>query len=202
MKNWFVLAFAILLMASFSFAQNVNVGGRAAFNFGTTWGDDTEDEPWGAGFTAGLGLKAKLTERVAIVPELAIDLRREHDKEDGVEATWTTWALDIPVLFRLNATPEFFFEAGPTFAFFLSSEIEVEDEIASLSVDLGNKDIDMLNTFEFGLAAGFGYSVLPNLDLGFRFNLALTSMIDATEYGLGDDVKNLRLQWAISYWFI
>lgn len=202
MKNWFVLAFAILLMASFSFAQNVNVGGRAAFNFGTTWGDDTEDEPWGAGFTAGIGVKSKFTERLSFAPELAIDLRREHDKENGVDVTWTTWALDIPVLFRLNATPKFFLEAGPTLAFFLSSEIEVENEIGSSSIDLGSKDIDMLNTFEFGLAAGFGYSVLPNLDLGFRFNLALTSMIDATEYGLGDDVKNLRLQWAISYWFI
>lgn len=171
MKKIILLAAAVLMAASASFAQ-FNLGGRAAINFGTVWGDNTEDVPWGFGFNAGLATKIGINDMFAVAPEVTIDLRRSSD----AVITWSTWAIDIPVLARINLMPALYFEVGPQFAIILSSEAEMDYILGTTTINYG--DADILNTFEIGLAAGAGYSITPNLDVNFRLALGFTSILD------------------------
>ena len=120
MKKIILLAAAVLMAASASFAQ-FNLGGRAAINFGTVWGDNTEDVPWGFGFNVGLATKIGINDMFAVAPEVTIDLRRSSD----AVITWSTWAIDIPVLARINLMPALYLEVGPQFAIICASFVEL-----------------------------------------------------------------------------
>ena len=194
--NKILMSFMVLAMlATTSFAQNV--GGHLALNFGTTIGEDNEDVPWGLGVNAGVAAKFTLIPMLDLAPEIDFEMRRASDDD----VTWTTMAINIPVLLRVNVMPQLFLEVGPTVAFLLSSEMETDvDELggATVSMDLGSDEIDVLETFELGLAAGAGFTVMPKLDLNFRVAMGLTSLVS-------DDVgeaKNLQLQLGGTYWFL
>lgn len=195
--NKILMSFMVLAMlATTSFAQNV--GGHLALNFGTTIGEDNEDVPWGLGVNAGVAAKFTLIPMLDLAPEIDFEMRRASDDD----ATWTTMAINIPVLLRVNVMPQLFLEVGPTVAFLLSSEMETDvtelGVVSTVSVDLGSDEIDVLETFELGLAAGAGFTVMPKLDLNFRVAMGLTSLVS-------DDVgeaKNLQLQLGGTYWFL
>lgn len=195
--NKILMSFMVLAMlATTSFAQNV--GGHLALNFGTTIGEDNEDVPWGLGVNAGVAAKFTLIPMLDLAPEIDFEMRRASDDD----ATWTTMAINIPVLLRVNVMPQLFLEVGPTVAFLLSSEMETEvterGVVATVSVDLGSDDIDVLETFELGLAAGAGFTVMPKLDLNFRVAMGLTSLV-SDDFG---EAKNLQLQLGGTYWFL
>lgn len=195
--NKILMSFMVLAMlATTSFAQNV--GGHLALNFGTTIGEDNEDVPWGLGVNAGVAAKFTLIPMLDLAPEIDFEMRRASDDD----ATWTTMAINIPVLLRVNVMPQLFLEVGPTVAFLLSSEMETEvtelGDVATVSMDLGSDEIDVLETFELGLAAGAGFTVMPKLDLNFRVAMGLTSLV-SDDFG---EAKNLQLQLGGTYWFL
>lgn len=198
MKKLFILVAVLLFAASSAFAQ-FNLGGHAAANFSSLYGDDTDDVPWGLGFNAGVAAKIGIAGIIAVAPEVDFDMRRQSDDD----ATWTTLALEIPILARINVLPILFIEAGPQIAFLLSSKQEVEFGGETVTTDYG--DLDMLNTFEFGLAAGVGFSVLPSLDVNFRSAFGLTSIVDGKDL-LGNDIdvdiKHIQFQVGATYWFM
>lgn len=193
--NKILMSFMVLAMlATTSFAQNV--GGHLALNFGTTIGEDNEDVPWGLGVNAGVAAKFTLIPMLDLAPEMDFELRRASDDD----ATWTTMAINIPVLLRVNVIPQLFLEVGPTVAFLLSSEMKAESDLdgASYTMDLGSDEIDALETFEFGLAAGVGFAVMPKLDLNFRVAMGLTSFV-SDDFA---EAKNLQLQLGGTFWFL
>ncbi|WP_163437963.1 porin family protein [Fibrobacter succinogenes] len=198
MKKLYLIVAAVLLATGLSFAQ-VHVGGHAAASFSTAWGDETDDVPWGFGFNAGAAAKIGLNDMISVVPEAGIALRRSSDDDQ----TWSTWAIEIPVLARINVMPQLYLEVGPQIAFLLSSEMEYDYGYATETIKYGDSKIDALNTFEFGLDAGVGYSVMQNLDVNFRFALGLTSILDSKKLGAESDqsVKNMQLQLGATYWF-
>ena len=197
MKKILLLVAVMLFAASSAFAQ-FSLGGRAAANFSTMWGDNTDDVPWGLGFNAGVATKISLG-LFAVAPEVDVGLRRQSDDE----ITWSTWAIEIPILARINVLPMLFIEAGPQLAFLLSSKEEVD--MGAMEVTYDFSDAKALNTFEFGVAAGVGFTVIPNLDLNFRSVIGFTSVIDSKKaFEGGDDsaVKNLQFQVGATYWFM
>ncbi|HPW93628.1 MAG TPA: porin family protein [Fibrobacteraceae bacterium] len=195
--NKILMSFMVLAMlATTSFAQNV--GGHLALNFGTTIGEYNEDVSWGLGVNAGVAAKFTLIPMLDLAPEIDFEMRRASDDD----VTWTTMAINIPVLLRVNVMPQLFLEVGPTVAFLLSSEMETEvtelGDVATVSMDLGSDEIDVLETFELGLAAGAGFTVMPKLDLNFRVAMGLTSLV-SDDFG---EAKNLQLQLGGTFWFL
>ena len=196
MKKLYLVLAAVLLATGLSFAQ-VNVGGHAAVNFSSLYGDDTDDIPWGLGFAAGIAAKAAITPMISVVPEVDIDLRRQSDDD----VSWSTWALEIPILARISPMPLLYVEVGPQLAFLLSSEQEQDYGAGSVTYNLGKAKV--LNTFEFGLAAGVGYTVIPNLDVNFRTAFGLTSIADGKKwFGEDKSIKNIQFQVGATYWFM
>jgi len=126
-----------------------------------------------------------------------VDWRRQKDDE----ITWNTWALELPVLARYNVLPQMYFEAGPRFALLLSSEMEQDLGSVVETTNFGKNDA--LNVFEFGIDVGIGCSVTPNLDLGIRYGVGLTSIIDGKKFESDDQAfRNMQIQVGGIYWFM
>lgn len=196
MKKILLLVAVMLFAASSAFAQ-FSLGGRAAANFGTIYGDDADDAPWGLGFAAGVSAKIGINPMIGIVPDLDLNLRRVADDK----MTWTVWALEVPVMVRFNATSQLFLEAGPMLSFLLSGKYDLDDDAGMEAADWGK----YLNTVEFGLSFGAGFSIMPKLDINARFNLGLTSELEEIDMGLAKvelDQKNMQFQVGATYWFM
>lgn len=187
---------AALVVTSAVFAQ-VNVGGRAAFNFGTIWGENTDNANWGAGFNAGVDVKYNVSPVLSLISGLELDYRRMSDEYDNgyynVEKAITFMYLDVPVLLRINASPTFFLDAGLTLGFNLSANQTREANGASKSQDISSE----VESFEFGLVGGLGFIIIPNLELNFRVAFGMTSMAKEV-----DNFKNMRFQAGVAYWFM
>ena len=190
-----ILAAALVVSAAFA-QSSVNVGGRAAFDYGSAWGDKSDVE-WGAGFNAGINLKVGINDALSFVPGLEIDLRRITSEDtyrgETLEQTLSMWYLDIPLALRINANPQFFIDAGLYLGINLSAEFTSEVKGQSASVDYG----DAMESIDIGILAGVGYNVMPNLDLNFRLALGLTEMVKD-----GKGSKNMRFQLGATYWFM
>ena len=187
---------AALVVTSAVFAQ-VNVGGRAAFNFGSVWGENTDNANWGAGFNAGVDVKYNVSPVLSLISGLELDYRRMSDEYDNgyytVEKAITFMYLDVPVLLRINASPTFFLDAGLTLGFNLSANQTREANGASKSQDISSE----VESFEFGLVGGLGFVIIPNLELNFRVAFGMTSMAKEV-----DNFKNMRFQVGAAYWFM
>lgn len=190
---------AALVVASAVFAE-VNVGGRAAVNFGTLWGASNDTE-WGVGFNAGVNLKVGINGMLSFVPGLEIDLRRVTGEEEyreyyssiTIEESLNMWYLDIPLALRVNVNPQFFIDGGIYVGFNLSTEMTAEVAGISRSEDVGEN----MESVDFGLIVGLGFNVVPNLDVNFRLALGFTEMAKDA-----DGSKNMRLQLGATYWFM
>ena len=187
---------AALVVTSAVFAQ-VNVGGRAAFNFGSVWGENTDNANWGAGFNAGVDVKYNVSPVLSLISGLELDYRRMSDEYDNgyytVEKAITFMYLDVPVLLRINASPTFFLDAGLTLGFNLSANQTREANGASKSQDISSE----VESFEFGLVGGLGFVIIPNLELNFRVAFGMTSMAKEV-----DNFKNMRFQLGLTFWFM
>lgn len=201
------LILAALVVTSAVFAQ-VNVGGRAAFNFGTFWGDDAENATWGAGFNAGVNAKIPINPMLSLVSGLEVDYRRISDEASDEymgrtqtdEMTLSMWYLELPVLLRINAAPQFFIDAGLSIAFNLADnqhmETTMEYQGRKQTTSSDSDFSEGVETVELGLVVGAGYAVNQNLDINLRFALGLTTV------GKGGDAKNMRFQAGVTYWFM
>ena len=180
-------------------SAQVQMGGHAAGNFSTLWGDGASEKeiPWSLGLTAGAAAKVAVNEKVSVVPELDVDWRRQKDDE----FTWNTWALELPVLARYNVLPQMYFEAGPRLALLLFSEMEQDFDNHVETTDFSK--IDALNRFEIGIDVGIGFSVTPLLDMSIRYGVGLTSIIDGKKFEADDQAfRNMQIQVGAIYWFM
>jgi len=180
-------------------SAQVQMGGHAAVNFSTLWGDGASEKeiPWSLGLTAGAAAKVAVNEKINIVPELDVDWRRQKNDE----YTWNTWAIELPVLARYNVMSQMYFEAGPRFALLLSSELE--QDLDNYVETTNFSKIDALNLFEFGIDVGIGYSVTPVFDMSIRYGVGLTSIIDGKKFEAEDQAfKNMQIQVGGTYWFM
>ena len=190
-----ILAAAVAVSAVFA-QSPVNVGGHAALDFGSAWGDKSEVD-MGVGFNAGVQLKVGINDMLSFVPGLEIDLRRMTSEETvygtKVDETLSLWYLDVPLALRINANPQLFIDVGAYLGVNLSANMTMEAEGQSIDQDVG----DSMESIDIGLIAGVGYNVMPNLDVNFRLALGLTEMVKEAKGS-----KNMRFQLGATYWFM
>ena len=210
MKRLF-LTLALVFGLVATAAAQVNVGGRLGATMSTFRGDDADDAPWGVGFNAGVAAKYGVNQMISVAPELGIDFRRVAEDE----ATFSAWVLQSPVMVRVNVMPQLYLEAGPSLGFILSSDYDYdaptveegeENIFAEATAAMTGPLFDETNTFEFGLAFGVGYTVIPNLDVNFRFVMGLTDLFDDVEipfFGTYEiDVQHMQISLGATYWFM
>lgn len=201
MKRTFakILSIAGLAFATAGFAQegaapksrDAGLGIRAAFDIGTMYGFDEEDDnvdgnPFGIGFEAGIAGRVELVENLYFAPEanfayISTKQKYEASGEDN-DRKYTSMELQIPLLLRGEIMDRFYFTGGPQLNLCLSSKVEQD----YTSLDLGDdltfgtpdefKDDFEQGSFSFGIAAGAGVKIIDGLYFDFRFYMGLSQL--------------------------
>lgn len=199
-----VLAFGFLFVSYFTNAQDVKFGIKAGLNVTTLIGNN-EDLMSKVGFQAGAFAEIKISEKLAIQPELLYSTQGATFKSINVNVGGVDYSVDgkfdfaylnIPVMLKYYVAKNFSLEAGPQIGFLTSAKLVVEVQGTSTEQDFKSN----LESIDFGLNLGAGYDFTKQVSAGFRYNLGLANIAKAQP---GDDskVRNSVVSISLGYKF-
>ena len=194
MKKVFVLIAAAIV--SMSAMAQVQFGAKVGVDATNFWGKDI---PHGMqlNYQAGLVMEYKFSPTFAIAPEAVFAAQGgKFDAAEyfvgtnsGVDATYHTNYINVPVMLKFYTSPAFSIDFGPQVGFNVYSKYSIDDMKA---VDLkdGTKGVD------FGLGLGGTYNLTDKAFVQARYTMGLTNVFE------GDgDCKNGNVQVAFGMKF-
>ncbi len=198
-----LIAAAIVCMSA---SAQVQFGAKAGFDLTHFWG---EDAPHGLqpNYQVGLMMEYKFNPHFAIAPEVVF--AAQGGKETGkidveeipgiVEAkgTFHTNYINVPVMLKFYATPEFSIDFGPQVGFNVYSKMTASGKVSGIEAKQTIDLKDITKTVDFGLGLGATYNLTDNAFVQARYTLGLTNVFD------GDDAeaKNGNVQIAFGMKF-
>ena len=190
-KALVLIAAAIVCMSA---CAQVQFGAKVGVDATHFWGKDTE-HGMKIGYQFGALMEYKFNPHFAIAPEVVFASQggkfkiyeAENKKADN---TFTTNYINVPVMFKWYATPNFSLDLGPQVGFNVYSKYKVGD--------LDAEDIkDMTKSVDFGVGLGGTYNLTDNAFIQARYTMGLT---DAFKGEL-NEAKNGNIQLAFGMKF-
>jgi len=160
-------------------AQDMKFGAKAGINMSNYTGDSDYDSK--IGFQVGVFGEFKVTEKFAVQPELLFSNLGAKDSDASLNANYIV----IPVMGKYYVADKFSLEAGPQIGFLMSAKYDGDDVK------------DFYKSIDFGLNLGAGYDVAENINIGLRYSLGLSNVVDVD--GIDDKTSNIAL--AVGYKF-
>jgi hypothetical protein len=212
MKKFFVMIAAAIVCMSAS--AQVEFGAKVGFDMTNYWGKDVE-HGMKPGYQAGLMMEYKFTDRFAIAPEVVFAAQGGKSKAisldfDGrqinvgtADIKFTANYINVPVMLKFYATPEFSIDFGPQVGFNVYNKFSAKGLDESFDIKEYTKPVD------FGLGLGATYNLTDNAFIQARYTLGLTNAYkdnglveDYLEGLFGDnDAKNSNIQIAFGMKF-
>ncbi len=199
-----MLSFAFI---SFTKAQTLSpsVGIKGGLNFTNLYTEDVDDNNVLSSFNAGLYANLPLAPSVSIQPEINFSRKGSELVYDNAFASGTTKLklnyLEIPVLLKLNVTPNFNIHFGPYAAYLLDGKATNESSNSSFNFE-ENINNDDLNKWDYGLSGGIGFD-FASTSLGIRYNYGLQTIGKERSFGGNTytfpDSKNSALSLYIGF---
>ena len=192
MKKALVLIAAAIVCMSAS--AQVQFGAKVGVDATHFWGKDTE-HGMKIGYQFGALMEYKFNPNFAIAPEVVFASQggkfKIYEAENKkVDNTFTINYINVPVMFKWYATPNFSFDLGPQVGFNVYSKYKVGD--------LDAEDIkDMTKSVDFGVGLGGTYNLTDNAFIQARYTMGLT---DAFKGEL-NEAKNGNIQLAFGMKF-
>ena len=192
MKKSFVLIAAAIV--SMSAMAQVQFGAKVGVDATHFWGKDTE-HGMKIGYQFGALIEYKFNPNFAIAPEVVFASQggkfKIYEAENKkVDNTFTINYINVPVMFKWYATPNFSFDLGPQVGFNVYSKYKVGD--------LDAEDIkDLTKSVDFGVGLGGTYNLTENAFIQARYTMGLT---DAFKGEL-NEAKNGNIQLAFGMKF-
>ena len=197
MKKVFVLIAAAIVCMSAS--AQVQFGAKVGFDLTNFWGEDAE-HGMKPSYQAGLLMEYKFSPKFAIAPEVVF--ASQGGKFKAVEmnmfgldvsktVTFNTNYINVPVMLKYYATPNFSIDFGPQVGFNVYSKVSVEDEDKVWDLKDSTKGVD------FGLGLGGTYNLTENAFVQARYTLGMTKVFD----GDYNKEKNGNIQLAFGMKF-
>ncbi|MCO6173852.1 PorT family protein [Flavobacterium sp. NRK F10] len=153
-------------------------GIKGGANFSNLYVDDVDDNNVLTGFNLGLFVNMPLNEVVSIQPEFLYSQKGAKLSYNNAlatgEAKFRLNYLEVPVLLKLNVTPNFNLHAGPYVAYLVDSKVTNETNGGTFDFEQ-NINNDDLNTFDYGLSGGFGFD-FSTISIGARYNYGLNTV--------------------------
>ena len=180
MKKVFVLIAAAIVCMSAS--AQLQFGAKVGFDLTHFWGEDAE-HGMKPSYQAGLVMEYKFNPHFAIAPEVVFASQgAKTDKYviEGVvvKGTFNTNYINVPVMLKYYATPNFSIDFGPQVGFNVYSKVTASGKVSSIeakeSIDLK----DGTKTVDFGLGLGGTYNLTDNAFVQARYTLGMTKVFD------------------------
>ncbi len=188
MKKFFVLIAAAIV--SMSAMAQVQFGGKVGFDMTHFWG---EDAPSGLqpNYQVGLMMEYKFNPKFAIAPEVVFAAQggkatENVDYEDvpGIieaKGTFHTNYINVPLMLKFYATPNFSIDFGPQVGFNVYSKMTVSGKVGSVEAKETMDLKDNTKTVDFGVGLGATYNLTDNAFVQARYTLGLTNVFDVPE---------------------
>lgn len=158
--------------------QSPSIGIKGGVNFTNLYTEDVDDNNVLTSFNAGLFVNLPVSSALSIQPELLYSRKGSELVYDNVFASGTTKLklnyLEMPVLLKINVTPNFNVHFGPYAAYLIDGNATNETDSGSFNFE-ENIDNDDLNKWDYGVAAGVGLD-LGSTSLGVRYNYGLQTI--------------------------
>ena len=206
MKKVFLLVAAAIVCMSAN--AQFQIGGKVGFDMTNYWGADVE-HGMKPGYQFGLIMEYKFNDRFAIAPEvvfasqggkskaLAIEVDDDFDF-DGVtiaDVKYTANYINVPLMLKFYATPEFSIDFGPQVGFNVFNKAKVKG--AKESVDVK----DLTQGVDFGLGLGGTFNITDNAFVQARYTMGLTKVFKDKEVLGKNNAKNGNVQIAFGMKF-
>ncbi|MES2241092.1 MAG: porin family protein [Bacteroidota bacterium] len=206
MKNLFLAGMICLSFISYTKAQTLSpsVGIKGGVNFTNLYTEDVDDNNILTSFNAGLYANLPVSSAVSIQPEINFSRKGSELVYDNAFATGTTRLklnyLEMPVLLKLNVTPNFNVHLGPYVAYLIDGKATNESDSGFNFED--NINNDDLNKWDYGLSAGAGFD-FESTSIGVRYNYGLQTIGKERTFGGSTytfpDSKNSALSLYVSF---
>jgi outer membrane protein W len=221
-RNGIAVAFAaVVCLGARAEAGQISYGAKVGIimsnlsNTPESWEDDTS---YKTGFTGGVFMNYAFNENFSLQPELLYTMKGvegtlyEYEDLLSVDVTASFDYLEIPLLavyaFPLESGFRPRVYAGPSFAYNLSSELEISALIFSASADISS----LTQVTDFGIVAGAGFDYPAGkgmITFDARFQMGFTNvlmtgdfLINGSEQTIsGDDFKNYGFAFMAGYGF-
>ena len=207
MKNLVLAAFLCFTFVNFTKAQSLSpsAGIKGGLNFTNLYTDDVDDNNVLSSFNAGVYANLPVSPAVSIKPELNFSRKGAELVYDNAFATGTTRLklnyLEMPVLLKLNVTPNFNIHFGPYAAYLINGKATNESNNGSFNFE-ENINNDDLNKWDYGLSGGIGFD-FASTSLGIRYNYGLQTIGKERNFGGSTytfpDSKNSALSLYIGF---
>lgn len=182
-KLLYVLAASMCLMLAAPKQIDAQIGVRAGFNYSTLTGDITGVSSQ-LGYQFGLTYKMGLSGSLSFTPGLLYTTKGAYD--DDFDITYNLDYLEIPLDLNYALNDAFGFNFGPYIGYMVSAN------------DSGVNTNDDYKTIDFGLNAGFSYSVSPST-FGLSYALGLANIDDTSAGAFKLNNNNLQVYWNYAF---
>lgn len=215
MKKLFVLTVLLGLTALGGYAQNYRFGAKGGVNYSTLTGMQQADISGRAGLQGGILFMYGVYQPIGFHVELLYSPKGFARDPVIVDSPGESLRLstrdrfhylDLPILFKFKRGA-FFFEAGPQASFLFRARSETNVTITRPGVpdetDLQTRNIQGgLKRFDYGAAAGFGFAINEDLEVGVRYNAGFRSVRKDQEspaYDIAGHARNTYFQFSVTY---
>ena len=205
MKKFFVLIAAAIVCMSAS--AQVQFGAKVGFDLTHFWG---EDAPHGIqpNYQVGLMMEYKFNPHFAIAPEVVFAAQGgkatgDFDDDDdvigniNVKGTFHTNYINVPLMLKFYATPDFSIDLGPQVGFNVYSKVTASGKVGNIEAKESMDLKDNTKTVDFGVGLGATYNLTNNAFVQARYTLGLTNVFDVPD----SHEKNGNIQLAFGMKF-
>ncbi|RRJ90981.1 PorT family protein [Paenimyroides tangerinum] len=203
MKRIILLAI-VLLGYSVNAQQEVKFGPKAGVNLSTL--SNSPKAKMLIGFYVGVVAEIKFDDKFSIQPELIYSSQgAKYDYSvslgniSGTIFQEKLEYINIPILAKYYISKGFSVEFGPQFGFLVKAESKGEVTVKGETFE-NNRDIkDEVNSFDFGIGAGFAYDLSNGFFINARYNFGITN-VGKSNYNYQDS-ENGVAQIGVGYKF-
>ena len=194
-----ILSLGLLAGISATAQAQATFGLKAGATLTNFMGDDVSDDSDNKlGFLVGGVANFAVNDMFSVQPEVLFSQKGAQSDAGDETAKFNLNYVDVPVMVKVSTGDNgsgLFFELGPQFGFLVSSKATLGDE---------SEDIEGLNKFDFGYAAGLGYQLEGGLNFGLRYNGGITNVykeVDVLGTAVQAKARNSAFQLSVGYMF-
>ena len=158
--------------------KSAEVGIKGGVNFTNMYTEEVDDNNVLTSFNLGLYANLPVTGSVSIQPEFNFSRKGSELVYNNVFVSGTSRFklnyFEIPVLLKMNLTPNFNIHFGPYIAYLIDGQATNESSNSNFDFE-DNLSNDDFNKFDYGLSGGIGIDFSAT-HIGLRYNYGLQTV--------------------------
>lgn len=172
MKKLLIIAIGVFAAGAVH-AQDVSFGVKAGANMSNIikTNDDSYKTEFKPGLNAGLTMEIGIGKTLSFAPELMFSQKGYKADRFGGTLTQTTNWIEIPILAKIQAAPQFNIFLGPQVSFLTKTTNKFEGAFGTVEETRIEEDSDKFKKSIAGGVIGAGFDITPKIGISARYAL-------------------------------